>query len=164
MDMDTSGVLLAAKTAAAATSASAQFRQRTVSKAYLAIAVGVPSRREFDVDGAIGQHPDVLVARHVVPAGSTGLPALTHVTVLSTNDAAPLWPVSGDRSQHMRSWGPAAPDRASLSHGACLVCCRPVTGRTHQIRVHMAAAGHPLVGDDVYGLQVCAHGAAPQYG
>jgi hypothetical protein len=53
-------------------------------------------------------------------------------------------------------WGPAAAADAAQrvqGDGCCLVCCRPVTGRTHQIRVHMAHCGHPLLGDDVYGLQ-----------
>jgi 23S rRNA-/tRNA-specific pseudouridylate synthase len=52
------------------------------------------------------------------------------------------------------SWGCAAPEPSSIGQGCCLVCCRPVTGRTHQIRVHMAHAGHPLLGDEVYGLEV----------
>jgi hypothetical protein len=50
----------------------------------------------------------------------------------------------------------AAADVALLEHvqGACLVACRPVTGRTHQIRVHLAHCGHPIIGDEVYGLEV----------
>jgi hypothetical protein len=52
------------------------------------------------------------------------------------------------------AWGSAAPDPGTIKAGYCLVCCRPVTGRTHQIRVHMAAAGLPLLGDELYGLQV----------
>lgn len=51
-------------------------------------------------------------------------------------------------------WGPAAPDPGTIPAGCCLACCQPVTGRTHQIRVHMAAAGLPLIGDELYGLQV----------
>lgn len=40
------------------------------------------------------------------------------------------------------------------ARGASLVRCTPRTGRTHQIRVHLAAAGHPIVGDEIYGMQV----------
>ena len=42
----------------------------------------------------------------------------------------------------------------SSARGASLVRCTPRTGRTHQIRVHLAAAGHPIVGDEIYGMQV----------
>jgi 23S rRNA pseudouridine1911/1915/1917 synthase len=76
--MNTSGVLLAAKDRATASAAHAQFRAKTVSKAYLALALGVPSSSSFSVDGPIGQHPSVKVARQVLQGGQ---PALTHMEV-----------------------------------------------------------------------------------
>jgi hypothetical protein len=78
LDMNTSGVLLAAKDKATASAAHAQFRAKTVSKAYLALALGVPSSRSFTVYGPIGQHPSVKVARQVVQGGQH---ALTHMEV-----------------------------------------------------------------------------------
>lgn len=78
--MNTSGVLLAAKDRAAAAAAHAQFRDKTVSKAYLALALGVPQQRSFTVDGAIGHHPAVKVARRVVAGGQQ---AVTHIQVRS---------------------------------------------------------------------------------
>jgi hypothetical protein len=122
--------------------------------------LGVPQQASFTVDGPIAFHPHVKVARRVAP---DGLPATTHVQVLAVSSVSPEdagvpgSASSGDAEELLR-WGLAAADPAEWvkgSSGCCLVCCRPVTGRTHQIRVHMAHAGHPLLGDDVYGLQVC---------
>lgn len=76
--MDTSGVLVAAKDAATANAINSQFQAKQVSKAYLALCLGVPEQQQFIVDGPIGQHPDVTVARKVVPDGQ---PAVTHVQV-----------------------------------------------------------------------------------
>lgn len=76
--MDTSGVLLAAKDATTASLINAQFQSKQVSKAYLALCLGVPEQKTFTVDGPIAQHPCVNVAR-MVAAG--GLPAVTHVQV-----------------------------------------------------------------------------------
>lgn len=78
LDMDTSGVLLAAKDAATAAAANTQFQAKQVSKAYLALCLGVPQQSSFTVEGPIGQHPGVQVARRVVPDGQ---PAQTHVQV-----------------------------------------------------------------------------------
>lgn len=185
LDMNTSGVLLAAKDRATASAAHAQFRTKAVSKAYLALALGAPRSSSFSVDGAIGQHPGVKVARQVAQGGQ---PALTDMEVqgwaggnallqvLSCNPGVQLHPavLAGQPPSHSSStnepsaatahtgvgaaaagtmWGCAAPDPSSIGQGCCLVCCRPVTGRTHQIRVHMAHAGHPLLGDEVYGLE-----------
>jgi len=82
--MDTSGVLVAAKDAATANAVNSQFQAKQVSKAYLALCLGVPEQQQFIVDGPIGQHPDVTVARKVVPDGQH---AVTHVQV-SQQEAA----------------------------------------------------------------------------
>lgn len=81
LDMNTSGVLVAAKDRDTASLAHAQFRDKTVRKAYLALALGVPEQQVFTIDEPIGQHPDVKVARRVVEGG---LPAITHVQVGDT--------------------------------------------------------------------------------
>lgn len=78
--MDTSGVLLAAKDAATASLVNAQFQNKQVSKAYLALCLGTPQQQHFTVGGPIGQHPSVQVARVVDP---DGLPAVTHVQVIT---------------------------------------------------------------------------------
>lgn len=83
--MDTSGVLLAAKDAATASSMNKQFQLKQVSKAYLAICLGVPDQEHFTVDGPIGQHPTVQVARRVAPDGQS---ATTHVQVCDECTAA----------------------------------------------------------------------------
>ena len=79
------------------------------------------------------------IARRVAPSGK---PAVTEFCVLAASPGADLSPGT-----------PAALAAAPLpAAGAALVHCEPLTGRTHQIRVHLAHAGHPIVGDDVYGL------------
>lgn len=78
IDMETSGVLVAAKDATTASQINAQFQAKLVSKAYLALCLGVPEQHSFTVEGPIGQHPDVMVARTVA---ADGQPAVTHVQV-----------------------------------------------------------------------------------
>lgn len=89
---------------------------------------------------------------HVKPAKS----ASSNSNSLNTTSPSNAAPTSS--SSASAEWGVAAPAAAHVSEGVSLVCCRPVTGRTHQIRVHMAHAGHPLLGDEVYGLQVGRRG------
>jgi hypothetical protein len=93
-------------------------------------------------------------AARLLPAALAGQPPGTSSTAPgNTSDPTPL-ATAAAAAAIGTAWGCAAPDLSSIGSGCCLVVCRPVTGRTHQIRVHMAHAGHPLLGDEVYGLEV----------
>ncbi len=119
----TSGLVLFARTREARRIVSAAWRDGKVHKVYRALASGVPMAAKFTVDVPIGlvDHPRLGRIHAAVPRGSDGgRTAVSHVRVL------------GERQ------------------GNALVEVTIPTGRPHQIRIHMAAAGHPLVGDPVY--------------
>jgi 23S rRNA pseudouridine1911/1915/1917 synthase len=121
LDKDTSGVMVAAKTQAAHAGLVASFAAREVERAYLAVVWGVPRPRRGEIAGNIGRSPRNRKKMAVLERG--GRPARTRYRVLETLAAGQ----------------------------ASLVECRLLSGRTHQIRVHMAAKGHPLLGDPLYG-------------
>lgn len=130
LDKDTSGLLVVAKTDRAHRSLSAQFadhgRTGPLERAYLAFAWGVPEPRRGVVEAPLARSPAHREKMAVAPAGR-GRHALTRYRVEETfpaGDAAPL---------------------------ASLLRCELETGRTHQIRVHLAHLHHPLIGDDLYG-------------
>ncbi len=128
LDKDTTGLMVVAKTDTAHRDLSAQFadhgRTGDLERGYLAIVWGVPDRRRGTIDAPLArsaQNPEKMAVRR------GGREAITHYEVLETfsdGEGRPL---------------------------ASLVECRLETGRTHQIRVHMAHIGHPLLGDAVYG-------------
>ncbi len=122
LDKDTSGLLVAAKTDLAHHGLAEQFAAHTVERAYAAIVWGVPRPARGEFTGAIGRSPRERTKMAVV-RGGRGKPALTRYRVIK--------PLAGRQ--------------------ASLIECRLETGRTHQIRVHLATAGHPLLGDPVYG-------------
>ncbi len=124
LDKDTSGVMVAAKTAEAHASLSVQFAARSVDRAYRAIAWGTPKPPSGDIETLIGRSPRNRKKMAVV--SRNGKMALTHFETeqILGSAHAPL---------------------------ASLLACKLSTGRTHQIRVHLACIGHPLVGDPVYG-------------
>ena len=128
LDKDTTGLLVVAKTDRAHRKLAAQFadhgRTGALERAYLAFVWGVPARPKGTIDKPIDRHPHSRDKMAVRPGGRT---AITHWEVLERYAGA---------------------DQKGV---ASLVECRLETGRTHQIRVHLAAIGHPLLGDSLYG-------------
>ena len=123
LDRDTSGLILVAKTDLAHESLQRQIGARTVERRYLALVRGSPKFERAEVDAAIGRHPVDRKRMAVLPATvqPPPRPALTELKILER------FP------------------------GFALLEARLQTGRTHQIRVHCAYIGHPVVGDPVYG-------------
>ncbi|EAQ36322.1 pseudouridine synthase, RluD [Nitrobacter sp. Nb-311A] len=128
LDKDTTGLMVAAKNDAAHKSLSTQFadhgRTGAMRRGYLAFVWGLPNRPHGTIDAPIDRHP---YAREKMAVRAGGREAITHWDVVQAFD-----------------------DPAGKSVAA-LLACRLATGRTHQIRVHLAHAGHPLMGDGVYG-------------
>ena len=121
LDKGTSGLLVVARTPAALASLSGQLKARTVERQYLALVLGAVAEQRGVVDAPVGRS-----ARHPtrMAVSTRGRPARTRYEVRE------------------RYTDPVA---------ATLLECRLETGRTHQIRVHLAAIGHPVVGDTRYG-------------
>jgi 23S rRNA pseudouridine955/2504/2580 synthase len=121
LDKDTSGALLVARSARAAGHFAKAFSGRTARKVYWALVVGVPDLEEGEIDAPLAKQPGTGGEKMHVDP-EHGLPAKTRWRVL-------------DRAGNRAAW----------------VELRPLTGRTHQLRAHMAAIGHPIVGDAKYG-------------
>ncbi|WP_292582849.1 MULTISPECIES: RluA family pseudouridine synthase [unclassified Mesorhizobium] len=132
LDKETSGVMVVAKTDRAHKALSEAFadhgRTGDLQRAYLALVWGIPHRPSGTVDAPLGRAAD-RVRRAVVPEGrDDARHAITHFTVIER-------------------FGEGQRDFTTAS----LLECRLETGRTHQIRVHMAHIGHPVIGDPDYG-------------
>ncbi|EPR42821.1 Dephospho-CoA kinase [Desulfovibrio sp. X2] len=121
LDKDTSGLILAALSDRARLKLSEAFAERATGKVYLALVYGVPAPAKGRIDAPVGRDPGSRTRMAVVAKG--GRHALS--------DYAVAWTAPNGRFS--------------------LVAVRIHTGRTHQIRVHMAHIGHPLLGDAVYG-------------
>jgi 23S rRNA pseudouridine1911/1915/1917 synthase len=135
IDKDTSGLLVVAKSDAAHRGLAAQFAAHSIERRYLAVVHG---------------HPDPAEPRLRHLAGISWEPG----GILRIEGNIGRHPGDRKRMTVLTSTGKPAVTRARVLERlarASLVECRLQTGRTHQIRVHMAFAGHPLVGDTVYG-------------
>ncbi len=137
LDADTSGIVLCAKTKVGLDFLSGQFQSKTVSKRYTAIAAVLPPERAMKVLAPVRD-----------PSGC--LPAQFTMDLALDQD-----PDQPGRMRVFRKRGgkPSVTEFITLeSFGRfALLDCRPITGRTHQIRVHLAAAGAPVLNDVFYG-------------
>ena len=123
LDKDTSGVLLVARTPGSAAFFSKRFSGRSAKKVYWALIVGRPELDEGMIDAPLAKQPGTGGEKMHVDEEG-GQPAKTRYRVI-------------DRAGNAAAW----------------VELEPLTGRTHQLRAHMAAIGHPIVGDGKYGGQ-----------
>ncbi len=133
LDKETSGVMVAAKNDAAHKALSEAFadhgKSGDLERSYLAVVWGTPNRMTGKIEAALGRATSGRTKRAVVrPDRADARHAVTHFAVKQQYGLKP-----------------------DATAAASLVECRLETGRTHQIRVHMAHIGHPLIGDPVYG-------------
>jgi 23S rRNA pseudouridine1911/1915/1917 synthase len=128
LDKDTTGLMVVAKNDRAHKSLTEQFadhgRTNDMRRGYMALVWGVPNRLRGTVNAPIDRHP---FAREKMAVRDSGREAVTHWEILESFNGRDGKPV------------------------AALLACQLETGRTHQIRVHLAHIGHPLLGDAVYG-------------
>ncbi|HET7912755.1 MAG TPA: RluA family pseudouridine synthase [Pseudolabrys sp.] len=128
LDKDTTGLMVVAKTDKAHRALARQFAEKSegpLRRGYLTFVWGAPAKPKGTIDAPLGRHPQARDKQAVRPSGRA---AVTHWQVLERfNPSAAKTPV------------------------ASLLACTLETGRTHQIRVHLAHWGHPILGDTTYG-------------
>lgn len=121
IDKNTTGLLVIAKSEKAMNNLARQFFEHTVKRRYMALVWGDFEQDEGTIEAHVGRHQRYRKKMASYPEGEHGKEAITHYRVLER------------------------------FHYVTLVECRLETGRTHQIRVHMQYAGHPLFSDETYG-------------
>ncbi|MBI1203000.1 MAG: RluA family pseudouridine synthase [Rhodopseudomonas sp.] len=143
LDKDTTGLMVVAKNDRAHHALSKQFADKLESeleRGYLAVVWGAPSRTSGVIDAALDRNPHSREKRAV---REDGRPAVTHWELRETYlapDDIKLGKRAGKRAAE-------APEGKTI---ASLIACMLETGRTHQIRVHLAHIGHPIMGDETY--------------
>jgi 23S rRNA pseudouridine1911/1915/1917 synthase len=127
LDRETSGLVLVAKNRATARDLHTLIEKQNLTKRYLAITWGWPAADEFEVDQPLLRQGTIAPSKIWLKQAvhPSGYPSRTRFRVAN---------------------------RFENRHGQfAMVDCEPLTGRTHQIRVHLAFSGHPIVGDKIYG-------------
>jgi 23S rRNA pseudouridine1911/1915/1917 synthase len=128
IDKNTSGIILVAKNEMAQAKLAKEFFEHTIKRKYVALVWGDFQEDEGTITGNIGRNPKDRKVMTVFPDGETGRTAITHYKVL-------------ERFGYIT-----------------LIECQLETGRTHQIRVHLKYAGHPLFNDESYGGNIILKG------
>jgi len=151
LDRETSGLVLIAKTAAAARRYGMLMQQRRLKKEYLAIVWGWPEWESKFIEAPLvrqGKHREsaIWLKQAIHPAGAA---AQTEFRVERRFEKILGKDVAQSRPQRSPSGAPGG--RALPIDKFSLIRAIPNTGRTHQIRVHLASSGHPIVGDKIYG-------------
>ena len=143
LDRDTSGIVVLGRTPAAHRSLAYQFQERLASKLYVALVLGWPDADFGEVDAPIGKAPGADGGHARMRILPDGRPSVTR------------WEVAGRRRRQ--------DDGAPYAR----LALRPVTGRAHQLRLHCAHLGHPILGDALHGdgpewphLRLCLHASA----
>ena len=121
LDRNTSGVVLVAKNRVSAASLSESLQKGDVGKKYLAILEGIPAEQSGKIETYVRRREESIIYREVCPESPDADLALTEYEVIE------------------------------VSNGYSLVCASPITGRTHQLRLHFSHVGCPILGDDLYG-------------
>jgi 23S rRNA-/tRNA-specific pseudouridylate synthase len=142
LDAETTGVLLFAKSQGAVESYGELFESRRMEKTYLAVVAGEPKQKEWTCRLKLG--PDAKrIGRQRVDQRN-GKEAETHFRLLATRGSRRREEAEAERTVERK-------DRLVTPAATSLVEAHPLTGRTHQIRIHLAEAGTPCVGDELYG-------------
>lgn len=150
LDKETSGLLLIAKTPEAFLNLQSQFKNRQVKKKYLALVHGRVVPEEGEIRAPVGRLPWNRERFGVIPGGRE---AVTKYKVIATRDKDGFWVVSRGWEVWVRKNFPQLPPTTlPTTHNSQLALLEliPLTGRTHQIRVHLKYLGHPIVGDSFY--------------
>ncbi|MBE6554083.1 MAG: RluA family pseudouridine synthase [Ruminococcaceae bacterium] len=122
LDRNTSGLLLIARNRPTAATLTKSMQKGEIRKQYLAVLDGEMTQREGRIDACLHRTAESIILREVcAPDALDASPSLTEYRVLA------------------------------VGQGHTLVQASPITGRTHQLRVHFASIGHPITGDDLYG-------------
>lgn len=130
LDRNTGGIVLIAKHQLAADRLAKSMQSGRIQKQYLAVLEGVPPTKKGEIHAFIRRARESIIIREICPPDAPGAKeAHTHFRMIA-------------------HW--TLPQGAERS----LVCARPITGRTHQLRLHFAHLGTPIVGDDMYGKQL----------
>jgi 23S rRNA pseudouridine1911/1915/1917 synthase len=153
LDKDTSGVIIAAKTAKAIFDLSSQFEERTVKKEYLAVVEGEIRFDSDIIDKSIGRDPANYERMKVFHIGRDAIsPGHVARNAISPNHRSTVATRAGRNSV-----SPCVREAVTVYEvierfsGFTFVRLKPHTGRTHQLRVHLASIGHPVVADSEYG-------------